>query len=88
MQTPEKVTASEFNGLVALYLKQCCKPKPEGKGYVCKACGAEIQQATASISLHSLRFGECGGYGDVKRVPIPYCANCEAKPKEGGCVHG
>ncbi|OHA48815.1 MAG: hypothetical protein A2806_03920 [Candidatus Terrybacteria bacterium RIFCSPHIGHO2_01_FULL_48_17] len=58
-----------------------------GEVFVCKNCGAEVQEVHAYISLHTTLFSNCAGSGKVKQVGIPYCPNCELTPNNRGCVH-
>ncbi len=57
--------------------------------YICKKCNSEIKFATCFVSIHLKEFGgACAGTGEVRSVPLPYCAKCEGEPIcTFTCVH-
>jgi len=52
-----------------------------GDTYYCKRCNAVIQQTTLYISMHDSRFNTCAGSGEVQKVNLAYCPDCEGEPK-------
>lgn len=89
MNTPTKVTPSEFAALVDIFLaEKCVVNKPYLGAITCKVCGDHIESVSALMSIHFLQIRTiCAGAGETKRVTIPYCAKCEEKPSAHGCIH-
>ena len=92
MNAPSRLNRESFNKAIADHIaNRYIEMASDGTGqrrYVCKHCGREVKQATVWISVHSLLFQECAGSGEVRRIPLPYCPNCEGEPTETrGCVH-
>lgn len=64
--------------------------RKEPDGLACKKCNATIMQTTLFISMHDYAsvFGGCTGSGQVQKVNLAYCPNCEGEPKmASACVH-
>ena len=53
------------------------------QGFVCSACGSEIQTTTVYHPIHDGPF-PLSGSGRVQRQIVPYCPKCETKPSESG----
>jgi hypothetical protein len=88
MNAPQKsLSAEKFCRVFLDYIGKKCQKTDDG--YACATCGTRILFATAVVSLHVIEFEpECSGFGEVKHVPLPYCPQCEGKPREiSTCVH-
>ncbi len=84
MKTPTKITLEEFLRRSQAYLLDDCMPER----YICTKCSRQIETVTASVSIHDSPFPhQCVGTGNVVKMPIPYCPNCEACPALSGCLH-
>jgi hypothetical protein len=85
MHTPVKMTIAEFAESRRAWVAEHCVL--HGNLQLCKTCGAEIALVFAFLSMHDARFSICSGYGVCWRIAIPYCPNCEPRPRESGCLH-
>ena len=87
MEAPARMNWQDFNNAIESHVERFYE-KTEN-GYKCKKCGAEIQQTTCTISIHTRLFDtRCVGTGEVRRVPLPYCLKCEGEPKNTStCIH-
>jgi hypothetical protein len=54
---------------------------------ICIQCRSRILERTAYLSIHDSPFGNCGGRGQVLKVSLPFCPECEAPPELYGCLH-
>ncbi len=81
MEAPSGTSLEALDATIRAHIAEHYKPE-EGKGYVCRKDGAEIQQTTLSVSIHLEAFEDSGvGTGEVRSLPLPYCPECEGKPK-------
>jgi hypothetical protein len=91
MNAPSRLNREAFKKAIADHVTECYVELDDGTGqqrYVCKHCGREVKQATAWISVHTLLFEECAGWGEIRRIPLPYCPTCEGELTETrGCIH-
>lgn len=87
MRTPERISPEELQMTVSAFLQEkCFKDDPSGP-WLCKKCGACIVSEEVFFSVHDSRFSICSGFGEVRKVPIPFCRVCETPPKKDSCVH-
>lgn len=60
-------------------------------GAHCRTCSAVVQQTTLYASVHDIRCCDaCAGFGEVVRLPLPYCNTCEpevANQMQRTCIH-
>jgi len=82
-------TLDSVNDRIIAHVTANYEHDAENNRYSCKTCKAAIQQTTCFVSVHTKLFGmACAGSGEVRQVPLPYCLNCEGKPKRvSTCIH-
>jgi hypothetical protein len=87
METPSKITASEWERRKAEYLAEEAYIREDGEGWKHR-CGAPLLGFNTRVSEHDVRFGDvCCGMGDTVQIEVPYCPSCEPHPAESGCIH-
>ncbi len=75
------------------WVRDCAYESGVGSGvFNCLMCGAPIQQTTLYATVCEVGFGfsRCVGFGEVIKLPLPYCPICEpgvATEIQRTCVH-
>ncbi len=95
MQPPRKVSREEFERLIQTHVAANYHESRWGERQIfyCRACGSRIKAELCYVSEHTTAFDNCAEGGRVEHVQIPYCPNCEGKPKPDpdgelrSCVH-
>ncbi len=87
MKTPQKITFKEWNKQVDKYLSRDAFLVSEENLYYCAHCDSKLQGLNSYVSEHDSIWSTCAGGGQVQRILILYCPNCEPVPKERGCIH-
>ncbi len=88
MEPPKpKQSKTEFLQTIRAWVNGHCI---ENAGiYVCRECGRRILWTTCEVSIHTRStLSRCSGAGKVRRVPLPFCPECEGPPKNTStCIH-
>ncbi len=53
-------------------------------------CGTILRQTTLYATIHETILATCAGYGDVKKLALPYCPTCEpdvSAETQRTCIH-
>ncbi len=61
-----------------------------GGSICCNKCNTVIQATTLYASVHESGWSNCAGFGEVKKLPLPYCPACEPdvpKNDQRTCIH-
>ncbi len=87
MKTPHFISYKEWRSRVTKFFSRNAFLVSEEDKYYCAHCNSLLRGLHTYISEHDSMWSTCAGSGQVRRILVPYCPNCESEPEEHGCLH-
>lgn len=88
MEAPEKrISREDFEAVIKSHIEINYERVDESR-YKCKKCGVMIEQVVGYVDIHPDELAKCMITSKVSEFYLPYCPQCEGKPKNiRTCVH-